>query len=142
MKYNMIKYWQHMSKVLRFLAKILWNLWVKIHNTKIIILISFFLLFWNLLKMKMLQRVLLLTCLVCLACITPTATAATALKYCKCPASTGFICKVTSDTSEYLNCDIIDGDLEIYLSFYGTCSGNACESGWVHKTTASCKASG
>ena len=67
------------------------------------------------------RRVLLLTCLVCLACITPTATAQ---KYCKCPASTGYTCKVNVDTSEYLTCDIIDGDLEIYLSSAGLADGD------------------
>lgn len=52
------------------------------------------------------------------------ATAATATtvaateKYCKCPSSTGFVCRVTKKDSEYLGCDIIDGTLEIYLSVY------------------------
>ena len=73
--------------------------------------------------------------LLLLAFITLATTPIFAEQYCKCPASTGFVCLVDSDVSEYLSCDVIDGDLKILLSFYGTCDGNKCESGWVHKRT-------
>ena len=38
-----------------------------------------------------------------------TATTVATEKYCKCPSSTGYVCRVTKKDSEYLSCDIIDG---------------------------------